>query len=114
MLILTVPPSIPYLASCVSPYGSNAYHCYQNIKWVCVLPDCPSLQLRINIRLLQSWLPAYGMVIEVDWEGNILRSFHDPTGAVVTEGSEVVERPEGKMWIGSFKAPYIVEFDLPK
>ena len=103
-----------FLASCVSLDGSNAYHCYQSIKWVCVLPDCPSLQLHIDPMALQSWMPGYGMLLEVDWEGNILRSFHDPTGTVVTEASEVVERPGGKMWIGSFQAPYVVEFDLPE
>ena len=54
------------------------------------------------------------MVLEVDWEGNIVRSFHDPTGTVVREASEVVERPEGKIWIGSFQAPYIAEADLPQ
>ena len=54
---------------------------------------------------------VFGAVV---WEGNILRSFHDPTGTVVTEASEVVERPGGKMWIGSFQAPYVVEFDLPE
>ena len=94
--------------------GSNAYHCYQNIKWVCVPPDCPSLQLHINPLVVLSWLPGYAMVLEVDWEGNIVRSFHDPTGTVVREASEVVERPEGKIWIGSFQAPYIAEADLPQ
>ena len=54
------------------------------------------------------------MVLEVDWEGNIVRSFHDPAGSVVREATEVVERPGGKIWIGSFQAPYIAEADLPQ
>lgn len=75
---------------------------------------CSLLQLRINLLRVLSWLPAYGMVLEVDWEGNIVRSFHDPAGSVVREATEVVERPGGKIWIGSFQAPYIAEADLPQ
>ena len=73
-----------------------------------------SLQLRINVLRVLSWLPAYGMVLEVDWEGNIVRSFHDPAGVVVREATEVVERPGGKIWIGSYQAHYIAEADLPQ
>ena len=54
------------------------------------------------------------MVLEVDWEGNIVRSLHDPTGSVVMGASEVMERPGGKILLGSFQAPYLVEVELPE
>ena len=54
------------------------------------------------------------MVLEVDWEGNIVRSFHDPAGSVVREATEVMERPGGKILLGSFQAPYLVEVELPE
>ena len=61
-----------------------------------------------------SYLPGYGMVLEVDWEGNIVRSLHDPTARVVREATEVLERPGGKLLIGSFQAPYLAEVELPQ
>ena len=60
------------------------------------------------------FLPAYGIVLEVDWEGNIVHSLHDPTGSVVMGASEVMERPGGKILLGSIHEPYLVEVELPE
>ena len=61
---------------------------------------------------LFSYFSSYGLLLEVDMEGTILHSYHDPNGLVVSDASEVIEL-EDKMYIGSYKAPYIVEIEVP-
>ena len=56
-------------------------------------------------------IPKYGLLIEIDNEGNILRSFHDPTGKVVPSVSEVEEH-DGILYMGSYYLPYISTLDL--
>ena len=58
-------------------------------------------------------MPAYGLILEVDTDGAILRSYHDPHGAVITDASEVIEL-EGKLYIGSYHESHIVELDMPE
>ena len=55
----------------------------------------------------------YGLIIEVNQDGTILRSFHDPTGSVIPAISEVEDH--GKvLYLGSFFAPFIAKLDLTK
>lgn len=76
-------------------------------------PPLPSLQFRIDLQTLSSWLPAYGLILEVDTDGTILRSYHDPQGAVLTEASEVIDL-EDRLYIGSYHSRHIVELDMPE
>ena len=55
-------------------------------------------------------MPAYGLILEVDTDGTILRSYHDPRGAVLAEASEVVEL-EDRLYIGSYHESHIVELE---
>ena len=51
-------------------------------------------------------VPKYGMAIEVDEKGNILRSIHDPNGALYVAVSEIQEE-KGTLYIGCAKRPFI-------
>lgn len=48
----------------------------------------------------------YGMIVEVDESGTILRSLHDPTGQVITAISEV-EDDHGTLYLGSYNGPFL-------
>ena len=54
----------------------------------------------------------YGMVIEVDPEGKISRSFHDPSGRIVSISH--VEEYKGSLYFGSAFNNYIGKLDLKK
>ena len=58
-------------------------------------------------------MPGYGLILEMDTEGNILRSYHDSQGAVLTEASEVMDLGN-KLYIGSYHSPHIIELELPE
>lgn len=60
---------------------------------------------------LFSFFPKYGMIIELDQDGNIVRSLHDPTGEVVSSVSEVLDTGDA-LYLGSFHAPYMVKVDM--
>ena len=49
--------------------------------------------------------------MELDENGQIIRSLHDPTGVVVPDASEVHDEGDA-LWLGSFKAKYIVKLEL--
>ncbi|XP_014663257.1 PREDICTED: adipocyte plasma membrane-associated protein-like isoform X2 [Priapulus caudatus] len=53
----------------------------------------------------------YGLVIELDQDGNILRSLHDTTGFVVPSVDMLVEH-EGFLFIGSDISNYLVKVQL--
>ncbi|XP_072042327.1 adipocyte plasma membrane-associated protein-like [Amphiura filiformis] len=65
----------------------------------------------VNPAKLLSLLPTYGMIIELDQEGLIRRSLHDPTGEVVGSVSEVLDTGDA-LYLGSFSAPYLVKVDM--
>ncbi|CAL1547475.1 unnamed protein product [Lymnaea stagnalis] len=48
----------------------------------------------------------YGMVIELDTSGKIIRTLQDPTGQKVAAVSEAMER-DGYLYLGSFDQPYV-------
>ena len=49
--------------------------------------------------------------MELDENGQITRSLHDPTGKVVPDVSEVHDEGD-TLWLGSFKAKYIAKLEL--
>ena len=64
----------------------------------------------IQINLIRQF---YGMIIEFDQNGNVLRSFHDPTGNVIPAVSEIEDHGR-EIYLGSFFAPFIAKLDLGK
>ena len=46
-------------------------------------------------------------------DGDILRSYHDPTGTVINEATEIADLGE-RILVGSYKAHYLVLVDLPE
>ncbi|KAK3093107.1 hypothetical protein FSP39_011140 [Pinctada imbricata] len=51
-------------------------------------------------------LPKYGLLIEVDDNGNIMRSLHDPTGKVIPSLSEAEDK-NGVLHFGSYNLPFM-------
>ncbi|XP_071832561.1 adipocyte plasma membrane-associated protein-like isoform X2 [Apostichopus japonicus] len=64
---------------------------------------------------LLQYLPKHGMIIELSKDGEIIRSFHDPTGEVIDSVSEVLDTGDA-LYLGSYKAPYLAKLnykDIP-
>jgi len=55
----------------------------------------------------------YGLIIELDSKGNILRSFHDPTGHVLPAVSHVDDQGTF-LYLGSFATDFLARLDLRK
>ncbi len=53
-------------------------------------------------------IPKYGLLLKIGANGQILESFHDPTGRVMSEVTDVFE-DEGVLYLGSYKH----DFTLP-
>lgn len=58
-------------------------------------------------------VPLYGLVIEINSEGEITRSLHDPTAEKVPSASEV-EDHNGVLYLGSYYLPYLSRLHLAK
>jgi len=52
----------------------------------------------------------YGLLLELDQDGAVSRSLHDPSGTVIGAVSEV-EDVDGVLYLGSYKAPFIGKLD---
>lgn len=50
--------------------------------------------------------PKYSLIVEYDFNGNSLKSWHDPTGLTIDFATNAVIH-EGKLYIGSFYKDYI-------
>ncbi len=55
--------------------------------------------------------PKYGLIIELDSQGHIIRSLHDATGATFPAASEVQEH-DGVVYLGSYFLPFLGRLDL--
>lgn len=53
----------------------------------------------------------FGIIVELDADGNIIRSLQDPNGTVFHSVSEVAEE-NGILYIGSFDQPYVGRLPL--
>jgi hypothetical protein len=70
-------------------------------------------KLRISFFSILAQVPGYGLILELDpKDGHIIRGYHDPYGKVVTEVSEVLELDGDNVYLGSYKAPYLVKANL--
>ena len=57
---------------------------------------------------VEKLVPKYGLVLLVDQDGEVLRSFHDPTGQRMKMVSEAQRHPvTGDIWIGSHSNPFM-------
>lgn len=56
-------------------------------------------------------VPKYGLVIELDMEGNIVRSLHDQSGATLPACSEVHDE-KGVLYFGSYFLPFLGRLDI--
>ena len=55
--------------------------------------------------------PKYGLVVEYNDKGEIVRSLHDPTGKTIPSVSEVHDE-DGILYLGSYNQPYLGKLDL--
>ncbi|XP_038072571.1 adipocyte plasma membrane-associated protein-like [Patiria miniata] len=65
----------------------------------------------IDAETLTSWLPKYGMILELDQQGQIIQSLHDPTGEVVSSASSVLDTGDA-LYVGSADNNYIVKIGM--
>ena len=54
--------------------------------------------------------PKYGLVVEYDLNGNVLRSWHDPSGKTIELTTNAVIH-DNKMYLGSFQHDFIGVLD---
>ena len=63
--------------------------------------------------MFESFVPKYGLLLKLDYYGDILESYHDPDGSVISHISEVFEdAAEGILYLGSFKNKFIGKLRL--
>ncbi|KAK3596049.1 hypothetical protein CHS0354_032577 [Potamilus streckersoni] len=65
----------------------------------------------LSQEVLMRFIPKYGLIAELDEQGEIVRSLHDPTGTKIPAVSEV-EDHDGVMYLGSYGLPYISKLHL--
>uniref|UniRef100_A0A915DB39 Strictosidine synthase conserved region domain-containing protein n=1 Tax=Ditylenchus dipsaci TaxID=166011 RepID=A0A915DB39_9BILA len=51
--------------------------------------------------------PLYGIFLELDLDGNIVNSYHDPEGKIIHSTTQVVDDGEKHLYLGSFENNYI-------
>ena len=54
------------------------------------------------------YIPKYGLAIEVNADGDVIGSVHDPTGETVSSTSEILALDETTIIVGSFHAPFLL------
>ncbi|KAJ8309300.1 hypothetical protein KUTeg_014174, partial [Tegillarca granosa] len=57
-------------------------------------------------KLITKMIPKYGLAIEINEDGKIIRSLHDPTGQVVPAVSEIEDK-DGVLYLGSYNLPFL-------
>lgn len=56
--------------------------------------------------------PSYGLILELDRNGRITRSFHDPAGSVVPGHISEVYDDGGLLYLGSYQSPFLGKLRL--
>jgi sugar lactone lactonase YvrE len=82
-------------------------------------PRADFLHRHPPLKALVAQLPAalrpqpepYGLVLEIDAQGRVLRSLHDPGGEVLRHTSSAVER-QGALWIGTLHGNFVGRLPL--
>ena len=58
-------------------------------------------------------LPKYSLLIKLDHRGDIIKSYHDPSGTTITEVSQAHEDvKERVLYLGSYQAKFIAKLKL--
>ena len=76
------------------------------------------LQLTLMLQVFYlPWLvdfagPNYGLILELDRNGRITRSFHDPAGSVVPGHISEVYDDGGLLYLGSYQSPFLGKLRL--
>lgn len=55
--------------------------------------------------------PKNSLVVELNENGQITRSLHDPTGSIVPDASEIHDEGDA-LWLGSYHSKFIGKLDL--
>ncbi|XP_048392337.1 adipocyte plasma membrane-associated protein isoform X1 [Stegostoma tigrinum] len=63
--------------------------------------------------MTMKFVPKYGLVLELNEDGSIRRSFHDPHGVVVPAVSEAAEH-DGYLYLGSIYSSFLCRLNLNK
>ena len=77
------------------PFVRNLIGLFLDLKYV-------TLETRLT--------PIYGLVVEYDLNGNIVKSWYDTTGKVIPSASLATFR-DNKLYLGSYYAPFIAVID---
>ena len=56
--------------------------------------------------------PNYGLILELDRNGGITRSFHDPAGSVVPGHISEVYDDGDQLYLGSYQSPFLGKLRL--
>ena len=48
----------------------------------------------------------HNIIVEMNRDGDILRSVHDPNGEIIFGASQVTELDDGQLLLGSYLAPF--------
>ena len=68
--------------------------------WV---PACFQL---VSQEAMVSMIPKHGLLLELNKDGKVIRTLHDPTGKQVPAVSEAEEK-NGVIYLGSYNLPYL-------
>lgn len=60
----------------------------------------------VSQEAMVSMIPKHGLLLELDKDGKVIRTLHDPTGKQVPAVSEAEEK-NGVLYLGSYYLPYL-------
>lgn len=66
------------------------------------------------MKVLRLQLPKWGLVLQVDTNGNIIKTLGDPKGQKVWGVTSAVESHDGKLFLGSLHSKGIAVLDLAR
>jgi sugar lactone lactonase YvrE len=81
------------------------------LAWLHPRPWAKNLLAKLPPALWPQAQP-YGLVAEIDEEGHVLRTLHDPGGKTLHGITSALER-DGVLWLGGLHVPWIAKLTLP-
>ena len=60
----------------------------------------------VSQEAMLSMIPQYGLLVELDKNGKVISTLHDPTGKQVPAVSEAEEK-DGVLYLGSYDLPFL-------
>jgi len=83
------------------------------VDWLHDFPTIKKLLLRVLLDKIGMVKKSYGIVLEVDEGGNIVRSIHDNTG-LISDISSVSKQPDNTILLGGLERPFLALYTLPR